>query len=311
MKTSILCTPLFLLLAASAPDPTGDGVKLYAQGKYKEAVAAFQKALALRPDDPRLNYNLALALWRSGDPFGAEAAVEKAALGADGSFDGLRDGILGNLRYDRAKVVAATAKQDPQKEVEVLEEAVQLAGTARGHFQTGAVAESGRGRGAELVRNLERAIKLEEELKKQLEDAKKRREEQKKKDEQNKKNDQKKQDDKKDQQKQDEKKQDDPDKKDQKPDEQEKEEKKDDKEPDEKKKNEEKKEPQKKEDEEKENKPHEAPKPEQAPGEHDPNLQLSPEQKRQLLKKLKDAEKKLQTIRAARKARRPKVKKDW
>ena len=81
-------------------------------------------------------------------------------------------------------------------------------------------------------------------------------------------------------------------------------------EPDPKKKKEDEQKEPKPEDEEK-NKPHDPGKPPEAPGEHDPNKQLTPEQRRELLKKLEEFDKILKKLKAARKAARPKVKKDW
>ena len=49
----------------------------------------------------------------------------------------------------------------------------------------------------------------------------------------------------------------------------------------------------------------------EAPGEADPNQELTPEQKQKLMKQLQEFEKQLQQLRAAQKAQRPRVKKDW
>ena len=306
----VLISSLLLIAAgvagpARAGDPVKDGLRLYKEGKFEKAATAFRKALVGDSENAGLNYNLALALWRSGDADGAETAAEKASALAQGEFDGLRDGILGNLRYDKARALA-DAEVEPQKEVEQLENAVKAAGTARNHFERSAVELFKRSPAgsAEVQRNLERAIKLEEELKKRLEDAKKKQKEQQqkkpddkdKKEDPDKKKDEKKdptQDDKKD----DDKKQD-PNKQKEQP------------EPDPKKKKEDEQKEPKPEDEEK-NKPHDPGKPPEAPGEHDPNKQLTPEQRRELLKKLEEFDKILKKLKAARKAARPKVKKDW
>ncbi len=314
----VLISSLLLIAAgvagpARAGDPVKDGLRLYKEGKFEKAATAFRKALVGDSGNAGLNYNLALALWRSGDAGGAETAAEKASALAQGEFDGLRDGILGNLRYDKARALA-DAEVEPQKEVEQLENAVKAAGTARNHFERSVVELFKRSPAgsAEVQRNLERAIKLEEELKKRLEDAKKKQKEQqqKKPDDKDKKEDpNKKKDDKKDEKKdptQDDKKDDD---KKQDPNKQ-----KEQPEPDPKKKREDEQKDDKKEkkpEDEEKNKPHDPGKPQEVPGEHDPNKQLTPEQRRELLKKLEEFDKNLKKLKAARKAARPKVKKDW
>lgn len=304
----ILCASLVLLLQQGGGDAVAvdDGLALYAAGKYAAAVGAFRAALESHPDDPRLNYNLALSLWRTGDEDAAETAAEKAAALGRTVFEGLRDGILGNLRFEKARIVAA-AKVDPPKEVDKLERALYFARMARQHFQRGSLRLEKRrpGAGAELLRNLERAIRLEEELTQRREEAKKQQEP----------SDRKKAGDKDSENVSDEQKGDDEtDKSGEKPDKRDADrdpkEKPDQPEPDPKKDEEEKKrlDPN---DEDAKNKPHQAQESQEAPGEHDPTKELSPEQKRQLIKLLQESEASLKKLQAARKAARPKVKKDW
>ena len=82
MKTHALV--LCALFLAPTGDPVEDGLRLYREGRYAEAVAAFRKALEAAPEDPRLNYDLALTCWRAGEHDAAETAAEKAAALADG-----------------------------------------------------------------------------------------------------------------------------------------------------------------------------------------------------------------------------------
>ena len=92
---------LFLNLILSLPaggDPFTDGLKHYAAGEYAEAVAAFRRGLETNPDDARLNYNLALALWRIGAMEAAETAAEKASALSRGRLDARRDGHAGRRR---------------------------------------------------------------------------------------------------------------------------------------------------------------------------------------------------------------------
>ena len=80
MKT-LLTTLTALALAA----PNGDreeGLRLYREGRYAAAQAAFARALEASPDAPELQWNLALAAWRAGDLVTAETAAEKYAAAA-------------------------------------------------------------------------------------------------------------------------------------------------------------------------------------------------------------------------------------
>lgn len=54
------------------------GQALYEQGNYKEAAAAYRKALALRPEDPGLLNAMGLALLKSGKASEAETFFEHA-----------------------------------------------------------------------------------------------------------------------------------------------------------------------------------------------------------------------------------------
>ena len=166
MQTSLLCW-----LVLSAPGVLAQGLELYREGRYQESARAFRKALEAEPLDARLNYNLALTLWRLGEGDDAET---KAEIAATLGLDTLRDGILGNLRFQ-----AALAKAEAGD----LGTAVDLMAKARAHYQRGALR---RGAGPALARNLERAIRKQEELRKKLEEQKKKEEEQKKKEDKDK-----------------------------------------------------------------------------------------------------------------------------
>ena len=301
MKTILLNLILALPLAG---DPFADGLRHYAAGEYAEAVSAFREALKESPDDPRLNYNLALALWRIGAMEAAETAAEKAAALSKGTLDGRRDGVLGNIRYDQARAVAdakpaaATSPGSPTAPANAgpdLQKALDLVGQAKTHFQRGVVANQPID--PVLLRNFERAIRFEEELKKRQEEQEKQQSDDKnKQDDKNKSDDKSKQDDK---SKPEPDSKSDQDQKDKQQPEPEPEPKKDDKESPK---------PEEGEDDKQAQKPQ---KPLEAPGEHDPNKKLTPEERQQLLKRLQEFEENLQKLKAARKNSRPKVKKDW
>jgi Flp pilus assembly protein TadD len=58
-------------------DYTEDGVNLYQHGDYRDAMESFQAALALKPDDPVLKYNLGACYDRLGDAVKGERAYRE------------------------------------------------------------------------------------------------------------------------------------------------------------------------------------------------------------------------------------------
>ena len=182
MKT-LLTTLTALALAA----PNGDreeGLRLYREGRYAAAQAAFLRALEATPDAPELQWNLALAAWRAGDLVTAETAAEKYAAAAASAAEDRHRGMLGAIRYAEAEALeqqaaaaaaaaaappSATAGPDdepPADPMPLLEQAVQKAFQAKNHFVRAVRAKPT----PELVRNTERAVRKLDELKKQLED---------------------------------------------------------------------------------------------------------------------------------------------
>lgn len=182
MKT-LLTTLTALALAA----PNGDreeGLRLYREGRYAAAQAAFARALEASPDAPELQWNLALAAWRAGDLVTAEIAAEKYAAAAASAAEDRHRGMLGAIRYAEAEALEqqaaaasaaasapppATAGPDdepPADPMPLLEQAVQKAFQAKNHFVRAVRAKPT----PELVRNAERAARKLEELKKQLEE---------------------------------------------------------------------------------------------------------------------------------------------
>lgn len=159
------------------------GVQLLKEGKFAEAVVALRAAAEAAPADAEVQYNLALALWRAGQPQEAEIAAEKAATLSDGALAALRDGILGNVQMDAAQKHLAAQPPD-------LQAALQSAQKARDDFVHGAVMADAP---AELARNLERALKLIADIEKKIEEQKQQED---KKDDDSKKDDEKKDDDK-------------------------------------------------------------------------------------------------------------------
>ncbi len=78
----VAAAALLLTLALPRParaDPGDEGDRLYRSGQYKEAAAAYERAIREGHDSPRLEYNLGTALLAAGDREGAIAALERAA----------------------------------------------------------------------------------------------------------------------------------------------------------------------------------------------------------------------------------------
>jgi hypothetical protein len=340
MKTLLLCSLLWAL-------PGGDrdeGLAHFAAGRYAEAAASFRRAIDSEGDSAELHYNLALASWRSGDLAAAEIAAEKYAALAGAVRPELHRGLLGAVRYDEAKALAAKAEAlgtgagappaapgepgaAPPDPLPLLEQALAKTNQAKEHFVRGAVA----GASPELVRNTERALGLAAELERRIEELKKQRE-------------QEPSDERKDQEKSDEKKDDK--EKDEKDEKGEKGEKGEQKPPDEQEQSEQKEQPegQPKPDEPKpgegaeqppepqqgehknqpeggqeqqpgEQQPEPEPQPAEprndAPGEGAEGRELSPEQAQRLLEQVKDLDQKLQQLRVMGRAPRKKVERDW
>src|SRR5690606_34496235 len=151
----------FLFLAP--PSDHKRGLELLAEGKFAEAAEAFRAATATPPDDPELHSTLALALWRAGAAHEAEIAAEKAATLSDGAFAALRDGILGNVKFDEAKARLAGEVPDPQG-------ARAAAERARDHFVHAAASGNAP---PELARNLERTLALLAEIQRRIEEQEK------------------------------------------------------------------------------------------------------------------------------------------
>jgi len=362
MKTWLLLACLF-----AGGGEHEKGLALYRDGKFAEAAAAFRAAIDAGDDSAEIQFDLALASWRAAQLATdetarqalldtAETAVEKYAALAKNPRPDLHRGLLGVVRHDQAKALegradamggapaappamapggTVTAAPPPADPLPTLEEALQKANEAKGHFVAGAA----RGATPELLRNTERTLRYIDELQKKIDELKKQREEQKKDDEKKETSDEKK-DEKKDDEKNE--------KPDQKPDEpkpdpkdpqQKSDEEKDEKgepKPDEPKpgdpkdqkpgqdgaeKPEPKPEPGKDGEEKPAPQPSEAPEkaPEptsgeprnDAPGEATEPKELTPEQTQRLLEQVKDLDKKLKSIRARVKSTRPPVERDW
>jgi tetratricopeptide (TPR) repeat protein len=163
-----------LLAVALCTMPGGDreaGLRLYQEGRFAEAAAAFRAALAQDGDDADLHWNLALASWRAGDLATAETEAEKYAALAPAARVDLHRGLLGAVRHGEAQALeaeadrllagavapSATAAPDgkPAEPLALLQAALQKATQAKDHFVAGAAARPT----PELQRNTERTLR--------------------------------------------------------------------------------------------------------------------------------------------------------
>ena len=270
--------PLALLLFLLVPSGDQDrGLQLYKEGKFQEAAVAFLQAIETEGDSAELRYNLAVALWRAGDRDGAETEAERAATLSDGRLAGLRDGVLGNLRYELAQ---ETSGQD-------LAVALQLAQQARDNYLRGSLTSET----PELYRNLERAQNLIDELERKLEEQEQEQEQEQERDQQ--------QEQEQDEEQQDEEQQDEEQEEQEQQDQQENEE------------------PENQDEQEQENDEQQEEQDQQppeerndAPGEQE-QTELSPEQKQRIMDQLEEMEAALRQLRALQRSSRPKVERDW
>lgn len=160
--------PWLLLASALAGGEREQGLRLYQEGRYAEAAAAFRAAIAADGDSAELQCNLALACLYAGDLAAAETAAEKyAALATDARVD-LHAGMLGAVRYEQARASARAAlppSAEGQDAMTGLEQALQQAKDARDHFVRAAAANPT----PERQRNLERALRLVRAIEQRLE----------------------------------------------------------------------------------------------------------------------------------------------
>lgn len=180
MKTPILLSCSLAFVLAGSGDRE-DGLEHYRAGRYTEAVAAFQRAIAADEESAELHFNLALAAWRAGDLATAEVAVEKYAALFGNPRASLHAGLLGAVRFEQGKRLDAQAdaalqamqqpvdnERQPEDPLQLLGQALVKAQQAKGHFVRGATEE----RSPECVRNLERTLRFIQELEDKIEQLK-------------------------------------------------------------------------------------------------------------------------------------------
>jgi Ca-activated chloride channel family protein len=126
-------TPARRLLAAAAlvaatsiawldpHQPVRDANKLYAEGKYEDAAAAYNAALVDHPDSADLHFNLGDATYKQGKYEDAVAAFQKVETTADPKRASRVAYNVGNATFRQGQAVEQT---DPQKALGLYAEAL-------------------------------------------------------------------------------------------------------------------------------------------------------------------------------------------
>src|SRR4051812_15031350 len=106
-------------VADRARDYNEDGIHLYECGSYADARDSFQAALALRPEDPSLVFNLAQCYARLGQPDRAEQLYRDCLRHAPDHAE-CRHAlavllVAGGRRPEAARMVQDWLRADPQR----------------------------------------------------------------------------------------------------------------------------------------------------------------------------------------------------
>jgi hypothetical protein len=147
----------FGLLLLLGGDPFDAGVRAYRDGRFADAVVAFQAAEAAAGDaaPPELQFDLALAALRAGNLGLAEAAAERAAARGGARFAARREFLLGNVAFARCELAAAQAG-GPEAEPFAFDAAIAFAERALRCWATAAADAAG---WPAAERNAERALR--------------------------------------------------------------------------------------------------------------------------------------------------------
>jgi tetratricopeptide (TPR) repeat protein len=94
------------------------GINLRRQGKWREAVTEYKRALQIAPDDAGLHYNLGMA-YAQGEQMADAARCAEKALALNAGFAGISDTVAFNIGYvllkngrkDKAKECLETARR--------------------------------------------------------------------------------------------------------------------------------------------------------------------------------------------------------
>lgn len=108
--------------AASAGSIARKADRLLSKDKYDEALAGYDQALAIKPDDPVIQYNRAVTLYRKGDFVGAEDAFLRSLVSGKEDLEEQTIYNSGNSKYRGAE---GLEKGSPQSALKNYGEAVQ------------------------------------------------------------------------------------------------------------------------------------------------------------------------------------------
>ncbi len=108
--------------AASAVREAKKAGCFYQEGKYDEALAGYDKALLIKPNDPGLHYNRAATLYRKGDFQSAGEAFLQSLAAGDERMEKKSVYNAGNSRY---RMGETAEKADPGSALKNYTEAVQ------------------------------------------------------------------------------------------------------------------------------------------------------------------------------------------
>ncbi len=167
MRSALAGLLLPALLAAGAVDELSEGIRAFLEGRFRDALAAFERAEAAAGDDapPEILLNRALAALRLGEIDMAEAAAARAAARGGADFAALEVFIRGSTDFVRCERAEA-ATDLPNAPLRAFDTAIAHAERARIRWQEAATA---RPDWPEARRNAERAILKIEELRERRE----------------------------------------------------------------------------------------------------------------------------------------------
>ncbi|MFC1570217.1 tetratricopeptide repeat protein, partial [Candidatus Omnitrophota bacterium] len=119
IKYMVVVFAFFLLadagLAKSAKGIAKRGDKLYHDEKYDEALQNYDEALAIKPDDPAINYNRAITLYRKGQFSEAEEAFLRSLASGEEKLEEEAVYNAGNSRYREGETAERTNPQNALK----------------------------------------------------------------------------------------------------------------------------------------------------------------------------------------------------
>lgn len=147
---------LLCLLLLAGCDATSTGTDAYRDGRYGDALAAFDREVKAAGDaaSPELLYDKALAALRVGELDEAECAARQAAARGGPQFAALGDFVRGNGAFARSEAAEAESLR-PNAEPKAFERAISHAEDALASWR---MAAASRADWPEARRNVERGL---------------------------------------------------------------------------------------------------------------------------------------------------------